>query len=467
MQQALSATPIGAPLASQGDVEQSGGPGRILLRIFEMLEQAGIQYCVLHGYESYPAEIKSDVDCVIDPKITPGQLLALLVRHRGWIGADVVCCRGYYIVLAGRNADGSRCFLTLDMAIDCEIHDLPLYAGQEVLATRRRHRHLWIPSPDVEFSGYLARTIAKGTLDDERAKRLDRLYQQDAVGCSRQVERFWSGQSRELIRAAAKTGDWELVRQHLGKLRGELRRRAIVQRPARFVKNKLRALLGRLRRVCQPDGLAVVLLGPDGAGKSSTIEALAPRLTSAFARCTCWGFAPPLARLLGRRPSTTSEPHALPARSLLTSLARAAYWFAYYTVGHFTLRLALARSTLVLYDRHFLDILVDVRRYRYGGPVWLLRLIWLLIPKPDLILLLDAPPALLQERKQEVSFEETARQRNAYLALVRSMENGRIIDATQQLNSVADDAAEVVIGHLTMRVRRRFELEQNILVRAE
>ncbi len=58
----------------------------------------------------------------------------------------------------------------------------------------------------------------------------------------------------------------------------------------------------------------------------------------------------------------------------------------------------------MLNDRHFLDILVDQRRYRYGGPLWLLRLIRRLIPKPDLVNLLDAPPKVLQARKQELSF---------------------------------------------------------------
>jgi len=106
-------------------------------------------------------------------------------------------------------------------------------------------------------------------------------------------------------------------------------------------------------------------------------------------------------------------------------VVRAAYWFVYYTFGYVRLHLALARSTLVLNDRHFVDILVDRKRYRYGGPLWLLHLIWRVIPVPNLIIVLNAPPQVLQVRKQEVSFEETARQCNAYLSLAGTLRTVR------------------------------------------
>ena len=445
------------------DVRQTGGPGRILSGVFETLDRAGISYCVLHGYENYPQRIKSDVDCVIDPEMTPAQIYALLHRNSARMGAEIVRCRGYYIVLAGKNADGSPCFLTLDLSVDCELNDVAFYAGAQVLESRRRHRQFWIPAPNLEFGCYLVRTVAKGCLDDERARRLSSLYGQDAAGCDLQVARFWGTRGTELILSGAKSGDWKPVRQSLGSLRAELRRRAILRRPGRFLGNKLHGLLDRMRRVWRPDGLNVVLLGPDGAGKSSVIAALGSRLIGPFPRSACHGFAPSLLQhLLRQRDRSTDQPHALPPRSFLTSLLRAAYWFIYYTFGYVIRHLALARSTLVLNDRHFVDILVDPKRYRYGGPLWLLRLIWLVIPKPDLIVLLDAPPKVLQARKQEVPFEETVRQRRAYLSLVRIMGNGHVVDAAQSLDRVIGDVSDIILRHLTMRIARRFGMKQNV-----
>ena len=447
-------------IAAAEGAGDSSEAGRILLRVFEVLDRAGIPYCVLHGYENYPAHIKSDVDCIIDRNATPRNLVTLLHCNRETIGAEVVRCQGRYIVLAGKSASGSPCFVTLDLSVDCEVNDLPLEDGQVVLSSRRRHRQFWVPAPDVEFGAYLGRTIAKGSIDGVRGLRLVSLYHQDPAGCDRQAALLWNAESRDLIITAVCSGDWDEVNGNRDRLCSELRRRVIALRPLRFVKNMLLALAARACRILRPRGVSVVLLGPDGAGKSSVIEALGPKLEPVMPRNVCWSFAPPLLSLFRQRKRTTNQPHGLPARSLPTSLMRLGYWFAYHMLSFVGLRLALARSTLVLYDRHFVDILVDAKRYRYGGPAWTLHLLWHLIPKPDLVVLLDASPEVLQARKQEVPFEVTARQCQAYLSLVRTLRNGRIVDANQPKGCVADRVAELILEKLRSDLQRRFNLQR-------
>src|SRR5438105_3545088 len=197
------------------DLGQLEGPGRILVGVFETLERAGIPYCVLHGYESYPQRIKSDVDCMISARVLPGQLLALFHHDRVRIGAEVVHYRnyrGHYVVLAGKKADASPCFLHLDLRVDYELDDRYFYAGDEVLRSRRRHDQFWVPAASVEFGCYLARKIAKGYLDEEQGQKLTNLYQQDAAGCRQQVARFWGTNSTALLLAAASSGNWNPVR---------------------------------------------------------------------------------------------------------------------------------------------------------------------------------------------------------------------------------------------------------------
>ncbi len=434
--------------------ETRSGPGRILSRVFETLEQAGIHYCVLHGYEDFSGNIKSDVDCIIGANTPARDLLALFHRNCDHVGAEVVRCSNYYFVFAGRNPDGSQCFLVLDFAAECDVNDLPLYDGEEILATRRRHQGFYIPAVNIEFGVYLARSIAKRTLDDDRARRLSNLFRQDPEHCSAQVARYWDGPNAERIIAAARSGDWTPVRGRLPDLQGELRRHAIGRRPIRFIANKVRGIFERAQRLLRPQGVSVAFLGPDGAGKSSVIHTIGPKLAKVFPRWTCWGFAPSPLSFFRRGERSTAEPLGLPPRTLAVSLVRLAYWFAYHTFSFVTIRLAIARSTLVLYDRHFVDILVDQKRYRYGGPAGLLRLLWRFVPKPDLVVLLDAPPEILQARKREVPFEVTARQRDAYLALIRTLPNGRVVDASMSRARVADADSEIILRWVAERERR-------------
>jgi thymidylate kinase len=448
-----------------------GGPGLILLGVFKTLERAGIPYCVLHGYDAYPWSIKSDVDCMISADVRPFALMALLQANCARIGADVVRSRGYEFVLSGKNVDGSPCFLKLDMSVDYEVDDRQFYAGSEVLESRRRHRQFSVPAVRIEFGCYLVRKIAKGRLNEEHGERLTQLYQQDPAGCRRQVDRFWKHGSSMLIVSAAESGKWEPVRLRLDKLRTELRTRATLRSPWRVVDNRLRRLAGRISRVWRPDcGVSVIFLGPDGAGKSSVVQAMGQSLADAFPRAACYSFPPALRdRFLHRPQATDNRPHEPPLRSWPASVVRAIlYWSVYNTLGYYvTVRLALGRSTLVMHDRHFVDALVDPRRYRYGGPLWLLRLIWRIVPKPDLLILLDAPPAVLQARKQEVPFEESARQREAYLSLMQTMKNGYVVDAARPLEYVVGDVNDIVLRHLAARVARRFGLAQNSLYRRD
>ena len=66
------------------------------------------------------------------------------------------------------------------------------------------------------------------------------------------------------------------------------------------------------------------------------------------------------------------------------------------------------------------------------------------MPEPALWILLNAPAEILQERKQEVSPEETARQCRAYLEFIRSRKNYAIVDASQPLEKAIADAEEAI-----------------------
>ena len=149
------------------------------------------------------------------------------------------------------------------------------------------------------------------------------------------------------------------MRRGLGGLRTELMRNTL-WRPWPLLRNWWLRLARRLKRICRPvGGVNVILLGTDGAGKSSVIEAVSRNVGGVFGRTTCYTFPPAVLRRLLRRPEgPVTLPQAAAPRSFLASVIRAVgYWFIYYRLAHnSTVRLDMARSTLVWHDRHFIDI---------------------------------------------------------------------------------------------------------------
>jgi thymidylate kinase len=142
------------------------------------------------------------------------------------------------------------------------------------------------------------------------------------------------------------------------------------------------------------------------------------------------------------------DPHGKPPRSAPVSFVKILIWLMEEWYAHL---FQDRKQTLLICDRYYHDLLVDPIRYRYGGPEWAARLVGKLMPQPDLWLLLDAPAEVLQARKQEIAFEETSRQCNAYRAFVLNQRNHAMIDAAQSLDRVTADAEEAILNALARK----------------
>ncbi|HXE81262.1 MAG TPA: hypothetical protein VNK41_10955, partial [Vicinamibacterales bacterium] len=101
-----------------------------------------------------------------------------------------------------------------------------------------------------------------------------------------------------------------------------------------------------------------------------------------------------------------------------------------------------------LYDRHYV---FDFSLHITGeGPQTFDRRIhrWCLLhlyPRPDLVILLDAPGELLFARKGELTVEELERRRQAFLRTGAGMPGFVRVDATRPIEQVYADVAEHVV----------------------
>lgn len=435
----------------------------MLKSLLKTFNRAGIEYCILHGYEGYPEDVPSDVDCIMSREMVPEHLVRFLQANRHDVGGTIVQwlqheATAHYFVLVSNDRSAQPRFLKLDVSSDYRRNGRIFYSSNEILETRRWHRQFWVPTCAVEFGYYLVKKIAKGTLTEAHGDRLSELFKQTPADCEREITRFWGTKNGKIIIAAAASGNWESVQSNIGALRTALLKMTIVRYPVTSGSYWISEMVRKARRWWKPTGIHVVFLGADGSGKSTVLEALRETVAPAFRQTSARHLSPALFRRRSRA-GTVTDPHGQTPRSFMASTLKAFYWLFDYTVGyHLKVRPELVRSTMVLFDRYLVDALVDPRRYRYGGPRWLLDLIWKLVPKPDLVILLDAPAEVLQSRKQEVPFHETARQREAYRALVDEMPNGYVVDASQPLNQVVADTSNIVIDFLITRTALRLGL---------
>lgn len=263
--------------------------------------------------------------------------------------------------------------------------------------------------------------------------------------------------SRCLVKTA-QTADWAVASQMIPRIRRRIAKKDGV---LSFVLLSFRYYYSEiLLRIYTPLPI-IALLGPDGAGKSSVLTALKQDLTQAFSGFEVFHWRPDVlpdvGTLLKQRESSktiNSEPHARLPHNRIVSAMRIFYYLADYWIGYIRIRDLLSRGKLILFDRYAYDMAIDPRRYRFDLPKALLHFFVRLAPRPNLVFCLDAPAEILQQRKQEVSMEETARQRLAYQEFVTALPNGHVINASRPKEEVAHQVRGILFSYLARRSAR-------------
>lgn len=440
----------------------------LLLGVCAALDRAGIEWCVPHGYATYPEDVNpNDVDMVVRPAHfadvprvlarVPGVRLAQFRVHDG--GTSI------RYDLASHSPWGAPVLLGIDVSSDIRDLGTVLMSAEEFLAGRRRFKEVfWVPQPSVEFGHYLLKKLAKSArfgeeaLDARHAATLTRLYGEDPEGCRRQLDRFFPRAEAQLIAAAAERHDWAPVRTRITALRRAAARKVRLARPGHLLRYWAGDFARSVRRVLQPTGLMIAFLGLDGSGKSATIARIAEMLGLAFSSVTRYHVRPHLCRPERGElpPSPAMYP---PPRNPILSLAKLGLWWLDYSLGYLvSIGPGRVRSTMILFDRYYDDLLVDPRRYRFGGSTILARALGRCLPRPDLLLVLDGPPELACARKPGLALAEATRQQNAYVALARAVRGGHVVDASGALDEVVARAAEVILDHMSRRTARRLRL---------
>jgi hypothetical protein len=153
-------------------------------------------------------------------------------------------------------------------------------------------------------------------------------------------------------------------------------------------------------------GRFIVLVGPDGVGKTSVARAL---LDGHPGPVAYFHFMPPSRGPLLRSLEAGPPPPPKATRRgwrvlgwirLLRNAVR--YWIGYLT----TVRPALKQSWLVIGDRGMYGYVVQPYAVKFYGPDWFARAVMRLLPRPHLIVNLTAPPHVIRARKEELTIAE-------------------------------------------------------------
>ena len=444
-------------MSGQPDISQ------LATAVFRAWQQANIRFFILRNYESLPHSTANGIDVLVaTEQLRPAeQALLRAASQTGFRLHNRVQFAALALYLSSPQTNVQAHF---DVRTSLEWRGFDFVSCQEFLQREVSGELFCIPHPaDETATKLLASLICTGKVNEKCRPAITAGCQAEPAAVTELLARTYGAAHAQFLVANATQANWDALEAATDRLRRAMVLRQLTRHPLRTMTSLLAAARRLAGRFLWPPGLTVVLCGADGSGKSTAAHAIMAGLSGTFPpqEVRHFHWKPPVfsaRRQAARGPAT--NPHGLPARNPAVSLCYfGVHWLEFLLGSHLRLRPITIRGGLVLIDRYYYDFFVDQRRYRLAVPPVLVRLGHFFLKKPDLVVLLDAPSAVLQSRKQEVAPAETERQRLAYRELVRGLSNGLVLDATQPPDKVGAAINRAILDFMAQRTIKRWNIQ--------
>jgi O-antigen/teichoic acid export membrane protein/thymidylate kinase len=430
--------------------------------LFRLLEEVSLRYCLLAAPQPDQNGLRPCLEMAVHSE-DRGRLPLLFERLR----------EERYLPLQSLPLAANDCRYDFTVSLDADVHFFSvivrepfprglLFATEdEIFAHRKIHGPCWVACEAVEFGYLLCAASLEKKLTEPRQKRIQQLC--ELLGSSqaqRIAIRLFGNRFQQQVLDACASGQWGGTLERLG---SHFRPASLPCAHLAWFAYLVLQLRCVLRRWVRPSGLYIVVLGPDGAGKSTLTNKILELLGPLFQCSRILQWRPQVIKPRPRHSPAFNPPHGKPPYGPLRSMIHMLGVLQDYWVGFPTVIWPLMKcNALAVFDRDFHDVLVDRLRYRYGGPDWFVRLIVRLSPAPETVFLtLDADPEVMMARKNEVAPDELRRLRRGYLDLAATLPNSTVICTDESV--AASNAAAT--GALLTYLVRRFEYRQREVVR--
>jgi thymidylate kinase len=445
---------------SEPSTVDDGTAAAFMAAFFDRLAADDITYCVMGAYDRTPDWTDGDVDvwAADGDQRAAADAISRTAEELGWAVIEKNTSprlsegEGKYAVVS---TDDPGTVVHLDLWTFNYWRSVQFLDNAVIEETLTRDADgYYVAAPGVEAADSLLGDVLHGRpLDASRRERVGTLLARDDGAFERVLAGPFGDDLARTVGDLARDGRWDTLVSMQATLRRRLLARSLRRSLVWTAKRACRYLAGGLRyRILGEHGAFVAVIGPDGAGKTSTAESL---LDSQFARQvferqSYWYRDIPvlptmgeIAAKLGLESLSTSvsngtaddeedtddgtasdatDTDGTAARDLEPlPTRRAVIYPVYYALNDTLGRWRLWRGKtdggeLMVCDRYFYEF--ELQCTYDNCPEWLVRACQAAVPDPDLLVFATADSETIRDRRSELPLSEIERQQAICRSLV-------------------------------------------------
>lgn len=438
-----------------------------LMALFKALDDAGITWAVMRGWERLPEWTRYDVDILVassDLKRTY-KIAELLGREHGWSVPKKPAFFTRRPIWLFRVDESGFSSFRLDIMdytpFQWRWKDDPVKC---LKARERSPKGFWmLPLWYVGGSVLVKELSLHGKIvGDLRFAQMQRAAEQPEFRALLQGA-FEDADLIDRLVVAAKERNADEFEKQAPTVNG-----IIAKKSRRSLCSMLAYIVrGVCKRLSENLSFFVVLIGPDGCGKTTIADHIQAtfkgrpfgtqiRIKSDFGMPRLRNLKSVAYRLLGKNPPVCKEPPPGTRHMGMQkphSCVRAMTYVLYYglgmVLGRIRILLSYGYCRQIVADRYFYDY------YYQNGfrncPRWFVRMMELFAPKPDLIIVLDRPAQDIYNRKPELTVGEIDREQKIIMDIFGKQKRCCVVNAGDGLEAALERVEKAVAERFIAR----------------
>jgi len=398
----------------------------LLEAVAQRWNRDGIPYAIAHGIEGYPNHVGRDLDVLVGSRHG---------RRAIDLAQDVLEQSGLTVVRPPRLWGERLVAAALEPEPDLlEVHALDGVSWRWGSLTEEPAATIHIGPFAVDLWVRFAKRVLMPLLAADHRKLLSELERYpvdelEAAAAREHLPALVGSRLAEAFQRALQTRDEQAIAKLIPLVRGAVKRYLWTRQPLAALRHVARGFWRRAAQPFSPCGPVICIVGPPGSGKSVLQDAICRGERFVFTRCVATRWTAP------RAAAATWTSHLVQIARHLVRSARTSL---------ITDRVHSSRQQLVVYEGCALDLVVSPRRFGLRSDFGA-RLCWQLLPKPDLVIMLDVPEGVVCRRRPGLSVEQVGVEQAAWRSLMRTTPRLVALPADRPLDELRVHATTLIV----------------------